>query len=218
MTTTDANLSFYVIGTNNGHNWVPGYRVNTPDKADVLVWTGGSDISPHLYDHKDLRCHAINVSRDREEVSYFLKYPDKLKVGICRGAQLLNVLSGGSMIQHVDSHNGFHAMQMLKPGFATSPIVFTNSIHHQMMIPIKKHCEIIAKTPNRLSTTYIYDESFRPYEHLHWTPNNLDGDPEILYYHNTNSLCIQGHPEMLAETHAFVKICKKLVKHYHQNG
>jgi gamma-glutamyl-gamma-aminobutyrate hydrolase PuuD len=76
-----------------------------PEAPDIVCFTGGADIDPKLYKQTKLP-YTVGVDKDRDirEKAIFQRYPQALKVGICRGAQLLNVLSGGNMYQHVDNH------------------------------------------------------------------------------------------------------------------
>lgn len=73
---------------------------------DFLVFTGGADVSPMLYNKAiESRTH-YSVDRDFSDMTNFLA--GKLKgipmTGICRGHQLLHVANGGTLIQHIDGH------------------------------------------------------------------------------------------------------------------
>ncbi len=83
----------------------------TPDKhgsmSDVrgLVLTGGGDIDPKLYKESNSDSKNIDGTRDQLEIECLdqaLKL-DLPVLAICRGAQLLNVFHGGSLIQHLPS-------------------------------------------------------------------------------------------------------------------
>lgn len=73
--------------------------------VDGLVLTGGGDLCPSTYgedpDHPKVR--YVNPERDRFELA-LAKGVMRLGIpvlGICRGMQLLNVVSGGKLIPHV---------------------------------------------------------------------------------------------------------------------
>lgn len=156
--------------------------------ADVVMFTGGSDVSPTLYNEEYGRHTYCSERRDYEEVQAF-EYCKANKIpmiGICRGMQLFNVLLGGKMIQDVTNHCG-----------ADHNITFTNgdiqiypSIHHQMVNPnwVKPEWEIMAVSTESMSRHYLdgNDESVPcPYE------------IEMMYFPEINSIGIQGHPEGL---------------------
>lgn len=76
------------------------------DGIDGLVLQGGSDMSPHSYGEEPLRpeWHG-DAARDGYEldlVSLCLQR-DKPLLGVCRGAQVLNVALGGSLYQDIES-------------------------------------------------------------------------------------------------------------------
>src|SRR5688572_27908305 len=55
---------------------------------DLMVFTGGSDLHPKLYNQANNRSHP-NPSRDVFEVGMYKIFENKKKLGICRGGQLL---------------------------------------------------------------------------------------------------------------------------------
>ncbi len=70
---------------------------------DGLVISGGDDIGPELYGGSEMPKARIDRRRDALEASWIRRaLKQGLPVlGICRGAQLLNVILGGSLIQDV---------------------------------------------------------------------------------------------------------------------
>ncbi len=157
------------------------------DEADILVFNGGQDIGTSIYNEKPIWPHRIpnNPSpRDTTEIGIFQRFsdPSVLKVGICRGAQLLNCLNGGALWQDVNNHGRDHTMTILETG-VTMPITST---HHQMMRPARG-AEIIA-------TASESSRKQAQHELLEVVVNSGD-DTEVVYYGDTNTLCIQGHPE-----------------------
>jgi hypothetical protein len=151
---------------------------------DAAVFTGGADICPLLYGELPIPGVKPNLNRDRLETAFFKGCPTfKPKIGICRGAQFLNVLSGGKLWQDVDNHTSDHTVDVLGVGR-----VKCTSTHHQMMI---------AGDQATLVATANEAREFKgegitvniPFDPDNWT------DPEIIYYWNTNSLCFQPHPE-----------------------
>jgi GMP synthase-like glutamine amidotransferase len=153
--------------------------VEDPTEADVIVFTGGADVSPHLYGEDDVASHS---SRRRDDnCIHLFKTFDVPRIGICRGAQFLNVINGGRMWQDVDGHTRSHLCKDTR----TLREYFCTSTHHQMMRPSPDAAVIgIAATP--LST---YRLAANELERFRST------DIEVLWYETTNSLCFQPHPE-----------------------
>ena len=148
------------------------------ETISLLCYTGGDDIEPSLYKERDVACRTSNQNRDYLEIELFHKSLHIPKVGICRGAQLLNVESGGKLWQDVNGHFGNHEAVDLLSG---SPLEVT-STHHQMMRAGEK-AEIIAVADK--ATLFVHDGDDKPPSY----------DPEVIWYDHTNSLCFQPHPE-----------------------
>lgn len=156
-------------------------------EADVIVFNGGADIGTEIYGELPIPGVPLHASaRDKAEMEVFQKCSDPtiLKLGICRGAQLLNCLNGGTLWQDVNNHGHDHSMT-LQDGSLTMPITST---HHQMMRPARG-AEIIGvsrQATSKRSQLETWTKTLR-------AENDLD--MEVVYYRDTNSLCIQGHPE-----------------------
>lgn len=104
-----------------------------PDCIKLVCFTGGEDVSPELYGHKNL---ASGNSKDRDETEALIfamaKKHEVPMTGICRGAQFLNVMCGGSMVQHLRrSHGGGHHRCRTSDGREFE----VTSSHHQMIVP-----------------------------------------------------------------------------------
>ncbi len=73
---------------------------------DGLVITGGNfDIDPKLYSENDGGSRNIKNKRTNFEMDIFQKFLDTTKpiLGICGGEQLMNVSSGGNLIQDINN-------------------------------------------------------------------------------------------------------------------
>ncbi len=112
---------------------------------DGLVLQGGADISPRAYGEQPLKAEwAGDPVRDGYEIELVRAFTaaGRPVLGICRGAQLINVALGGSLHQDVPAHRtddyDLHAHEVrLEPGSglarlygATGPRRVV-SIHHQ---------------------------------------------------------------------------------------
>lgn len=157
-------------------------------EADLVCFTGGEDVSPELYgDVKHPYTHN-NAYRDEKESKIFkaCKELGIPMVGICRGGQFLNVMSGGRMYQHVDRHGGDHEIIDSETG----ETILVSSTHHQMMM-MGSEGHLVASS-NLLGKREWYDNEV-------FKRDVSDIDIEVVYYHNTKCLCFQPHPEFTDE-------------------
>ena len=137
-------------------------------QLDGLVLQGGADISPGLYGAKPWREHGdCDPIRDEYEMGLLRGFieADKPVLGICRGAQLLNVYCGGTLVQDIPSqwpgaiaHVDLERYDTLThevhfvPGSRLSDIYGyapqrVNSIHHQCVGELGKGLVIEARSP-----------------------------------------------------------------------
>ena len=115
-------------------------------------------------------------------------------------------MAGGSLIQHVKGHDKSHNIS-----FNYGKTLFFNSSHHQMMYPFnlnKENYKLIAWSTYFQSPFYLNGNN----ENIK-LPNNFL-EPEIVYYKNIKSLCIQGHPEWENCPEETVRECLKLIEKY----
>jgi len=86
--------------------------------VDGLVFSGGSDLDPELYD-ADLHPETAGIVRERDEAELVLMRAalehDLPLLAICRGSQVLNVALGGDLEQHVPDRVG-HSLHREVPG------------------------------------------------------------------------------------------------------
>ncbi len=71
---------------------------------DGLVFSGGSDLDPELYDQEPHEeTFGIHGERDRAELALLeaALQRDMPVLAICRGSQVLNVARGGDLVQHL---------------------------------------------------------------------------------------------------------------------
>jgi putative glutamine amidotransferase len=162
-----------------------------PENYKLVLFSGGADVSPSLYGHTSPNnlC-GTNPDRDVQEAYIFkvaLEHGIPM-VGICRGSQLLNVLSGGVMIHHLDHHGSEHPMTT-----ASGEIIRVTSTHHQMSVPSDKG-HIIAWSTERRSKRYYGDKDL---------PIKYTGpEVEAIYYPDTKVFAVQYHPEYMTKDSA----------------
>ncbi len=176
------------------------------EEADLVCFTGGSDVSPSLYGDKQHVYTGISKERDAKEVNLFntCQGLDKPMVGICRGGQFLNVMSGGRMYQHVESHTRSHHITDLHSG----ETLYVTSTHHQMMMPGPKALLVAVAALGGQREWYTGEVFHR---------DRSDMDYEVCYYRHTKSLCFQPHPEMGKESAEYIamrRYFQSLLEHF----
>lgn len=193
---------YIVGGLSYYHSFINNAKIEpVMEKADIVLFTGGEDIDPKLYGEKEHPYTHINRLRDNQEEQEFLKAISLSKpmIGICRGSQMLTVMAGGKLIQHVDNHSiGYrHEIRFLDDN-DTAKITST---HHQMMNPYGMdpyEYKIIAVSSENRATQYEGGDGM-----LH----SMSEEPEIVFYPKIEALAIQGHPENMENSaKAVVKI------------
>ena len=184
-----------------------------PHKDSILLFEGGNDVNPALY--KQLVGHRTqkpDIERDIHEQSYFemAKSVGAAMIGVCRGAQLLCVLNGGSLIQDAKGHQVWH--QIAVPDKYDRIRFQTSSAHHQVMNPYvlpKTDWQSFGYAINHSPGKYKDGNNSKVKVYKCWPEWR---DQEIVWFKKTKSLSIQGHPEWFKDQDAFfVKYCKFLV-------
>jgi gamma-glutamyl-gamma-aminobutyrate hydrolase PuuD len=171
-------------------DWHPGYKsiyVNKVEDADLVLFTGGSDVDPKYYGQKAGKHTGSGGARDAREFALFHQAMELGKpiFGICRGHQLICAALGGTLIQDVSHYSGHivHTYDDLK--------FHANSYHHQMIRPlgIKDKYEVLGWV-NGGSTRHLDGDNKQ-------IVFNKDEKPEIevIVYPELNILSIQSHPE-----------------------
>ena len=158
--------------------------VNSVAEADLVCFTGGADVSPWMYKHQQHRTTYNDERRDVEESVFFHESQElgKPMVGICRGGQFLNVMSGGEMYQDVDKHGRSHSITDV----LTGEVVYVSSTHHQMMKP----------SPEAVLVAYSTLGGDREWwDGQVFAREKSEQDVEVVFYPGTKCLCFQPHPE-----------------------
>jgi gamma-glutamyl-gamma-aminobutyrate hydrolase PuuD len=76
----------------------------TLDAVHGLVFSGGSDLDPELYDQQPHdETNGIVAERDRAELALLQAAlaRDMPVLAVCRGSQVLNIARGGDLVQHL---------------------------------------------------------------------------------------------------------------------
>jgi putative glutamine amidotransferase len=202
----------YIIGSSTDYyiNWMEGVRVETMEKADFVVLTGGEDINPMIYNKKAHYTTDYNPKRDLFEVEEFAKARalNKPIVGICRGSQLLCAMAGGILVQNQELQPHIHAVNTYD-----GKIIYCTSTHHQAQYPWvlpKDEFKVLGWT-NGLSSFHRgendADELINDV-----IPNTQE--VEIALYPKIKALAIQMHPEMMFHYRKDYSEAKESIKYF----
>jgi putative glutamine amidotransferase len=162
------------------------------EHLDGLVLTGGADVDPSNYDQPhDENLGVLEPDRDEWEIALLAaaRARDLPVLAICRGLQLVNVVFGGTLRQHVeldegaghpqwdvDGHEATHRVNVVE-GSMTSRLfpeeIGVNSLHHQVVDIVGEGLIVSAKAS--------------------------DGVVEGLETPDGRIVAVQWHPELLAK-------------------
>jgi putative glutamine amidotransferase len=139
---------------------VGDWRAETVDWLDGLVLAGGADVDPEAYGQQPHpQTGPPQPFRDDSEfalVDAALKL-DLPLLGVCRGAQVLNVARGGTLHQHTPGHNPapgvFGRTEItVEPGSALAMIVGERATvhchHHQSLDVLGDGVRVVATSPD----------------------------------------------------------------------
>lgn len=134
------------------------------ERLDGLVLTGGADVDPEHYNREpEDELGAIEPERDRWEIELFAAARAKgiPVLAICRGLQLVNVIYGGTLRQHVELSEGAghpqwevsgrqptHDVDVVEgtiTGGLFESSIKVNSLHHQVVEEVGEGLIVSAK-------------------------------------------------------------------------
>ena len=135
----------------------------TLERIDGLLVTGGEDIDPSYYD-RDVDPEAgveVNPARDALELPLLqaAMERDMPVLGLCRGMQALNVVSGGALLQDLPDHrkeredgeweSSYHRIWVspgskLAAALGSGGRVRVNSLHHQGLREAQRSRRLLA--------------------------------------------------------------------------
>lgn len=202
-------MKVFVVGGALGYaNFLEGATfAETVEDAEVVLFTGGEDVTPSLYGCKKHPTTFCNSARDLEEKEIFNKIKENQTVlGICRGSQFLCVMNGGLLVQHVHQHaiGRTHGIRNKDTEYQIT------STHHQMQYPYnlnKEDYDVLFTAECVMSDTHEGDK-------IEEDLIRENGEPEIVLYHKAGfpkCLAVQGHPEMIPNS-PVAKMISNLVK------
>jgi putative glutamine amidotransferase len=127
--------------------------------ADAFVLSGSkTDVHPRTYGgRRDPRCVAPNLRRDLRDLAAMRAAlrDDVPMIGVCRGAQLLSVLFGGDLAQHVEGHLGDrpHPVETARDSVLRGAVGDRTEVvsdHHQAVRRLGRGLRVTATAPDGL--------------------------------------------------------------------
>ena len=150
--------------------------------TDGIILTGGEDINPLQYnDTSNIKvCGPINYKRDTLERKLFdFAFENKIPlIGVCRGMQMMNVASGGTLygdlpteigtkVIHRNNGEVNHEIVLCDSSTLIFPIdtdtIMVNSWHHQGLKKMPEYLRVIARSFDGLPEAVVMDKNIHPF-------------------------------------------------------
>ena len=175
-------------------------------KVKPYIEWGGADLDPSFYGkERSNKCGYSSIARDKVSIAAIKQAIAEKRpvIGICRGAQIANVVNGGILVQHIEGHGRPHHIDLYDlKGNKTNEGVTVSSTHHQMMVAHEDG--IILGKANEFTQGVHWDNVNENYHYKYVT--------EVVYYPKTKTLCIQPHPEWMGQESTFVKWINQFIQ------
>ncbi|MBC8265566.1 MAG: gamma-glutamyl-gamma-aminobutyrate hydrolase family protein [Flavobacteriales bacterium] len=150
--------------------------------VDGIILTGGEDINPLEYnDTTNIKvCGDFDLSRDTLERKLFdFAFENKIPlIGVCRGMQMMNVASGGTLYGDIPTEIGTevihrnngevnHEIVMVDTCSFIFPLetdtIMVNSWHHQGLKIMPNHLRVIARSFDGLPEAVVMNKDQHPF-------------------------------------------------------
>jgi putative glutamine amidotransferase len=166
------------------------------EELDGILLAGGNDCDPALYsDERHPTCVELMDARRQENDLALAKFARQHRIptlGICLGLQVMNVASGGTLIQDIDSQFETeirHASQpedrarhdiIIEQGTQLSTLLpaiecNVNSSHHQAIGRVAEGLRVTAHAPDGL-VEGLEDPKHPFYIGVQWHPEDMNGE------------------------------------------
>lgn len=183
----------------------PGDPVPALDRFSGLLIVGGDDIHPRAWDPEEPLHPAAEVDEGRDAMELpIVREAWRLGIpvlGICRGAQVLNVALGGSLIQDVPSHFGCPS-DAHRQGTWRVPLL----VHRVTLDPASRLAGLLGQTSFPVNSRHhqVVGRVAPVLRAVGWHPEtSRDGEPLIEAVESMDeahwAFGVQWHPENLVK-------------------
>lgn len=170
------------------------------DHFDGLILSGGADMEPSLYGQENTASFRPDLAADRSDIAFTKAAlaSGKPLLAICRGAQVLNVAFGGSLIQNVWIDEGVHTPRTDSGDVRADSDAFLDRRHDVDLVSGSLAASLFGS--NKISTNSLHHQSVDQLgEGLCITGRAEDGHVEVIEHPNGLAIGVQWHPERLLE-------------------
>ena len=216
MSSSDGGGKNYTAALESVGAEVTGGYCPVPDlSCGGLLLCGGEDVAPSLYGQENDGSEAPDPARDAAEAELFRAFAAAGKpiLGICRGMQMVNILLGGDLVQHIG-----------EDGCRTHRGAVTDGRAVDKVHPIRaEEGSLLHRLYGEAFSvnSYHHQAVGRPGEGLRVTARSADGIPEAMEHDTLPIVCVQYHPERMTAAKrrpdtvdgapllaAFLELCK----------
>ena len=178
-------IPFYIPISN------PDFAREYVNRIDKLILSGGQNVDPSYYgEEKTIDSKDYFLARDIWEVALVKEAiaQGKPVLGVCRGLQLYNAVTGGSLNQAIDGHAD-------KPPFELSHKIVTengsqlqeiygreqevNSVHRQSLKKLAPHLKVTARSSEDEVIEGVESFTDAPFIGVQWHPEFLLGHKHL---------------------------------------
>ena len=119
---------------------------------DGVLLCGGADVDPHLYGETEIHPEVYDVDALQDEAdlslaAYCFEYGVPT-LAVCRGLHVVNVLRGGTLVQHMDDHHRHVVHDVViergPAGIEPGPIT-ASCYHHQCIDRLGTGLEVVGR-------------------------------------------------------------------------
>ena len=164
--------------------------LHTSDPADAagcigLLLPGGGDVASFHYGQEDCGSNPPDPVRDAAELKLAREFLEKKLpiMGVCRGAQVLNIVLGGTLIQDMSGHKPdvvdgwvLHPVDA-EPGSRMAQLLgehpVVNSYHHQAVDIVGRDLRVTMRAAD--GTVEALEHETLPVFATHWHPEKMTG-------------------------------------------